>query len=233
MNGVIALVGSADFPPSLESVHRELLSATGRARPRVAILPTAAAALGEAALLRGAEEARQGFASLGAEVEPVLVRTRADADDPINAQAIGEADLVYLTHGRADYLVEVLAGSAVEQALRAAHDRGAVVAGAAAGAQALGGHRFVLRRRPWPPRWQPALALAGRAAFAPGYDALPEPLVLALLLRRPADCPVVGIDRDTALVGRDGTWQVQGRGRVTVWRGRQRSRHRQGEIICL
>ena len=44
---------------------------------------------------------------------------------------------------------------------------------------------------------------------------------------------VVGIDEETALVGRDGVWQVQGRGRVTVWRGRHRTRYRDGEVVRL
>jgi cyanophycinase-like exopeptidase len=43
----------------------------------------------------------------------------------------------------------------------------------------------------------------------------------------------LGIDEETALVGRDGSWQVQGRGRVTVWRGRHRTRYRRGEVFRL
>jgi cyanophycinase-like exopeptidase len=55
------------------------------------------------------------------------------------------------------------------------------------------------------------------------------PLVLAV----PAGALVVGIDEDTAVVGRDGSWQVHGRGRVTVWRGLRRDRHRAGSGISL
>ena len=44
---------------------------------------------------------------------------------------------------------------------------------------------------------------------------------------------MLGIDEETALVGRDGTWQVHGPGRVTVWRGRRRSRHHEGETIRI
>jgi cyanophycinase-like exopeptidase len=42
---------------------------------------------------------------------------------------------------------------------------------------------------------------------------------------------VLGIDEDTALLGRDGAWQVHGKSRVTVWRGRHRERYRAGEIV--
>ena len=44
---------------------------------------------------------------------------------------------------------------------------------------------------------------------------------------------MLGIDEETALVGRDGVWQVHGRGRVTVWRGRHRERLRAGETLRL
>ena len=53
---------------------RSLLAATGRARPRVAILPTASAPDGEATFRAWAEMGVEHFGSLGAEVEPVLVR---------------------------------------------------------------------------------------------------------------------------------------------------------------
>jgi hypothetical protein len=43
----------------------------------------------------------------------------------------------------------------------------------------------------------------------------------------------MGIDEETAAVGRDGAWQVHGRARVTVWRGRRRERFRAGEVFRL
>ena len=234
MNGAIALVGSGAFSPALEAIDRELLAATGRSRPRVAILPTAALPDGEGAFMRWAEMGRQHFGALGADVEPVLVRDRADASDAGAAQAIGEADLVYLSGGRSEYLYDVLAGTAVERAIHDAHLRGAVVVGCSAGATVLADRRLRVRRRmPFPLSWQPAFGLVPQTAVAPGYDALPETLMLLVILAAPRGSVVLGIDEETALVGRDGSWQVQGRGRVTVWRGRRRTRHRDGDSFRL
>jgi cyanophycinase len=234
MKGAIALVGSGEFTPALESIDRELLAATGRARPRVAILPTASVPDGEDVFLRWAEMGRLHFGALGAEVEPVLVRDRRGAQDPANVQAIGEADLVYLSGGKTDFLYDALAGTAVERAIHEAHARGAVVAGCSAGAIVLGDRRLRVRRRmPFPPSWQPAFGLVPQAAVAPHYDALPETLMLLLILAAPRGSVVLGIDEETVAVGRDGTWQVQGCGRVTVWRGRRRTRHRDGETFRL
>jgi cyanophycinase-like exopeptidase len=75
--------------------------------------------------------------------------------------------------------------------------------------------------------------LIPRVAVAPDYDARPEVFRLLFVLHAPPDSLVVGIDAGTALIGRDETWQVHGQGRVTVWRGRRRTRHRDGEVIRL
>src|SRR5688572_25999652 len=125
MPGPVALVGAGEFLPSMAAFDADLLAATGVARPRVVILPTASYPDGEAVFQRWSAMGVSHFAGLGAEVEPVLVRDRSEADDTAAAQAVGEADLVYLSGGKPSYLLDVLAGSAVGRALAAAHQRGA------------------------------------------------------------------------------------------------------------
>src|SRR6188508_3593478 len=112
MPGPVALVGAGEFLPATADIDAGLLAATGRSRPRVAILPTASYPDGEAVFQRWAAMGVSHFAALGAEVEPVLVRDRAAADDPVASQAIGEADLVYLSGGKPAHLIEALAGTA-------------------------------------------------------------------------------------------------------------------------
>ncbi len=212
-----------------------LLAATGRPRPRVAILPTASFPDGEEVFDRWASMGVAHFGELGAEVEPVLVRDRRDADDAAAAQAIGEADLIYLSGGKPGYLLRVLDGSAVGRALMEAHERGAVLAGCSAGAMALAGHAFDLRVRvlPFPLRWRPGLGFAPSTSVVPHYDAWPEPMSALVALQAPRGSVVLGIDEETAIIGRDGSWQVHGAARVTVWRGRRRERHRAGETFRI
>jgi cyanophycinase len=233
--GPVALVGAGEFLPAMAEVDRELLAATGRPRPRVVILPTASYPDGDDVFERWAEMGASHFRELGAEVEPVLVRDRDDADDPAAAQAVGEADLVYLSGGKPGYLLRVLDGSAVGQALVDAHERGAVLAGCSAGAMVLAGHAFDFRIRllPWPLRWRSGLGFAPGTSVVPHYDAWPEPLSALVALQAPRGSTVLGIDEETALIGRDGSWQVRGASRVTVWRGRSRERHRAGDVIRL
>lgn len=231
----MALIGAGEFLPSMAELDAGLLLATGRTRPRVAILPTASFPDGEDVFNRWAAQGVAHFGSLGAEVEPVLVRDRAGADDAASAQALGEADLIYLSGGRPGYLMQALGDTAVGRALLAAHDRGAVLAGCSAGAMVLAARAFDFRIRwvPWPLRWRRGFDLVPEALVIPHYDAWPEPMSALIALQAPHGSVVIGIDEDTAAVGLDGAWQVHGRSRVTVWRGRHRDRYRAGESFRL
>jgi cyanophycinase len=235
MPGPVALVGAGEFLPAMAGFDQGLLAATGRRRPRVVILPTASYPDGEDVFQRWASMGVSHFTGLGAEVEPVLVRERADADDAAAVQAVGEADLIYLSGGRPAHLVGVLLGTRLGDALSAAHERGAVLAGCSAGAMVLAGHAFDFRLRlvPWLLRWRPGLGVVQGASVLPHYDAWPEPMSAMIALQAPRGCAVLGIDEQTALVGRDDAWQVHGASRVTVWRGRHRDRYRAGDVFRI
>ncbi len=238
MPGPVALVGAGEFLAPMAEFDRGLLVATGLTRPRVVILPTASAPDGESTFRTWAEMGVEHFTALGAEVEPVLVRDVAEGHDGAALQAIGEADLVYVSGGHPDHLLRVLRDSPLGPALGAAHARGAVVAGCSAGAMVLVGRtmdfRVLPRLRlplPFPIRWPNGLSLVEGIAVLPHYDAWPEPLSALVALQAPKGSVVLGIDEDTAVVGRNGAWQVHGVGRVTVWHGRHRERFRKGEAF--
>ena len=233
MPGPVALVGAGEFLPQMAEVDRGLLAATGRSRPRVAILPTASVPDGEDVFQRWAAMGVQHFSALGAEVEPVLVRDRGGAGDEAFVQAVGEADLIYLSGGKPGFLMATIGGTRLASVILEAHARGAVVAGCSAGAMVLAGRVPGIRGRvvPWPIRWRLGLGLVPGAAVLPHYDAWPEPFSALMALQAPRGVAVIGIDEDTAIIGRDGSWQVHGRARATVWRGRHRERFRRGEVF--
>ncbi|MEO8208215.1 MAG: Type 1 glutamine amidotransferase-like domain-containing protein, partial [Chloroflexota bacterium] len=233
--GPVALIGAGEFLPGMVALDRDLLAASGRSRPRVAILPTASAPDGEAVFRRWADMGCHHFAALGAEVEPVLVQTVADGFDAASLQAIGEADLIYLSGGKPGYLRDVLAGSPLGAAIRAAHGRGAAIAGCSAGAMVMAELQLDFRRRrlPWPARWSPAQGLVAGVAVLPHYDGWPEALMAMMALQAPRGVAVLGLDEGTAAVDFGDGWRVVGAGRVTVWRGRHRQRYRSGEAFSL
>jgi cyanophycinase len=239
MAGPVALVGAGEFLPHMAAVDRVLLAATGRPRPRVVILPTASAPDGDAVFQGWGDRGVAHFSELGAEVEPVLVRTAHDGADAAALQAIGEADLVYLSGGHPGHLATVLLCSPLGDALRAASARGAVIAGCSAGAMALTPRTMAPRRVVrlpipvlWPLRWVDGLDLVP-ATVIPHYNGFPETLSALVVLQAPRRTVVLGIDDDTAAIGRNGVWQVHGAGRVTVWRGRHRERFRPGDAFRL
>lgn len=240
MPGPVALVGAGEFPASLAELDRGLLEATGRPRPRVVVLLAGGPADGEAVLRGRAETAIRHFAPLGAEVEPVLVRTLGDAHDGAALQAVGEADLVDVSGGHAGQLAAILRESPLGWALAAAHGHGAVIVARAAGAMAIASRTPDLRvlpkvrlPLPFPARWCHGAGIVGGVAVLPRYDAWPEPIAACVALQVPRGSVLLGIDEATAVVGRNGAWQVHGRGRVTVWRGRHRERFRRGEAFRL
>jgi cyanophycinase len=234
MNGPVALVGADEFLPAMATLDAELLAATGRRRPRVAILPTASAPDGEETFQRWAAMGIEHFDGLGAEVEAVFVRDRAEADDPANVQAVAEADLVYLSGGHPGHLLRSLSGSAVWSAALEVHERGGVLAGCSAGAMVMCATQARFRRPPHlPMRYESALGVVPGVAAFPHYDRMPEAIATLMMIPAPRGTVILGLDEGTAVIGRDGSWQVRGRGRVTVWRGRHRERLRDGDVFRL
>src|SRR5207247_11325501 len=122
-----------DVLPEMAAFDRGLLDASGSDRPRVAIVPTASYPDGEEIFQRWASLGVEHFTSIGAEVEAVLVRSREEADDPANAQAVGEADLIYFSGGKPGSLLDALSACGVWAAARARGERGAGLDGHAAG----------------------------------------------------------------------------------------------------
>jgi cyanophycinase len=236
MNGLIALVGSGEFTAAMVDVDRGLLAATGRDKPRVAIVPAASWPDGERVYNRWMAQGEEHFAALGAEPLPIRLRDLTTANDSASLAGIDEADLVYFSGGKPGYLLSLLRDTAAGAALDRARARGAVLAGCSAGAMVLGSHQLSmggLRATKTPVFWQKSLGFVPGIVVVPHYDAIPEALLMPLILAAPRGDLVVGIDEKTALVGRDGGWQVEGRGRVTIWRGSHRRRHRAGSDVSL
>jgi cyanophycinase len=143
--GPVALHGGGEFLPGDEPFLAALLDlaaarAGGRAI-RVAVVPTAAArgrpdlaaANGVAAFERVAEAS-----GLDVDAEAVGVVSRATAADADLAAWLAAADVIHLPGGDPDLIPTLMPGSAAWAAITDARADGAVLAGASAGAMALG-----------------------------------------------------------------------------------------------
>ena len=229
MTGPLALVGSGEYLPVMLEVERDLLAG----RPPVYVqLPTAAAPEGEASLQRWLELGRQQAERLGVRQVPVLVRDRADAEDPALAALVEGAGLVYLSGGNPPYLSSALSGTPVWQAIRRAWEAGAALAGCSAGAIALTSWVPDIRNPGNPP-------LSGLGAV-PGVRVIPHfdrfeqwrpDLASRFLADLPEGVTVLGIDEDTAAVLDAGAWTARGRQAVWVLTREGRTAYRDGDVI--
>ncbi len=215
--GPLALVGSGEYLPVMAAVEGMLLA--GRP-PRYVQIPTAAAPEGEQSLRRWLDLGAAQADRLGVEQVPVVARDREEADSAELAALVAGAGLVYLSGGNPAYLAQTLRGTALWDAIVAAWQSGAALAGCSAGAMALTSWVPTMRALDREP--DPGLGAVPRLRVLPHFDKMlgwvPDLLTRAVL-RPPAGTTVIGIDEETAIVDLTGagqTWQVHGRQQAWV-----------------
>jgi cyanophycinase len=215
--GPLALVGSGEYLPVMADVEAMLLA--GRA-PRYVQIPTAAAPEGEPSLRRWLDLGAAQADRLGVEQIPVIVRDHEEADSAELAALVADAGLIYLSGGNPAYLAKTLRGTRVFDAIVAAWQSGAALAGCSAGAMALTGWVPSMRALDRDP--DPGLAVVPSLRVLPHFDKMlgwvPDLLTRAVM-RPPAGTTVIGIDEETAIVDMTGaghTWHVHGRQQAWV-----------------
>lgn len=214
MPGLIALVGSGEFLPGMVETDRALLAdRTGR----VVHLPTAAGLESADSVARWTRMAASHFAALDRDVVSLPVIDDQSADDPSLAAEIDSATaLVYLSGGNPAYCAKTLRDSAVWNAVLAAWESGAALAGCSAGAGAL----TTVAPNQMGGKTEAGLGVVPTLAVIPHYDRARFLMPLFGRMIRtstPPDAEVIGIEEDTALVGRPGEeWTVYGRQAVVL-----------------
>lgn len=224
MAGPIALIGGDEFRAGCEPMDREILAAAGASRPKVLIVPTAAARQNPA---KAAANGGSYFEGLGAEAESLMVLESDDADDDGLASRVRWADVVYLTGGDPAHLLNVLRGSRLLDAIKASVAGGAVLAGSSAGAMVLGSW---MRYR----GAHPALGLLDGLAVLPHHERSNPDVVAAELAESPyPGGAVLGVDAGAVCLGvRDG-WKVAGKGSAVLYSGGTWCRFQPGEAVPL
>ncbi|HVC71250.1 MAG TPA: Type 1 glutamine amidotransferase-like domain-containing protein [Acidimicrobiales bacterium] len=236
-SGPVALVGSGEFLDEMVAVDAGLLAG----RPaRVAIVPTAASLEGAERVAWWLELGRRHYEAMGVEAVAVAVGNRAEADEPEMARRIEGVGLVYLSGGDPHHLAATLRGSRVWEAIVGAWRGGAALAGCSAGAMALtsgapadlgpGGGRRAAGEE------VDGLGLIGHLAVIPHFDLLERrrsDVVEWFARWQPVGTTLVGVEEQTALVGRGAGWRVQGNGSVWVFGAGRAQRFVDGEEVPL
>lgn len=226
----IGLVGSGEFTPAMGEIDAEILGTIG-SKPRVVILPTAAAGEDpEDWAYRGVEH----FTRLGAQSVGLMVLDRLGAEDPDHVAEVERADVIYFSGGKPARLMAAIEESPLFEGLLRARANGAWILGASAGAMVLGDWTLVHTAEDphgTPTIWTIGLGMLQGMAVVPHYDIWLEGADLALEIAR--ECTVFGIDEDTALLLDEQHARIRGRGGVAVWSGGEATRHGDGSTFEL
>jgi cyanophycinase-like exopeptidase len=199
MAGVVALQGGGAFVDN-DELDRTLLSEVDR----IVVLPTADAFEQPRQLIATAEAWGE---RIGVTVEPLMVLTRAEADESA-AAVVDAAEAVFLAGDSASHLRSVLKDTPLFAALVALVERGGTLIACGSCAAAIcdpmtdqRGGGFAI-----------GLGLVRGLAVVPSSEQWPrEQLERAHTL---ADTPLVDLPTASAVVRRDGEWETMGEATV-------------------
>jgi cyanophycinase len=209
VTGTLALVGGGEWSEAC-TFDAELLKAAGA--DEVAVLPTGFAFENPA---KHIARARAWFEGLGATVRDVHVIQRSDANDAENADAVRRARVIYLAGDSPMHVRSVLKETVVWDALAAAWQGGATVAGSGGAACALLDPMFDPRGG----AFTVGLGLLENIAVLPdAEDDVAEHHRRTLGLAQKG-LLLATIQRGTALIRDDSGWRTSGAGRVRVFVG--------------
>jgi cyanophycinase len=229
MKGYILLEGGAEFGGLMAAPDRRALELAGDSEAEVNIIPAAAAP--DHNDRRAGETGARWFRQLGAaRVAVVPLTDLTSANQPEVAAALRESGLIYLLGGFPRHLAESLAGSLSWQAMVTAYEAGAVLGGSSAGAMVLGQHYF----DPYTNTIAVGLNLVPRTCVVPHHNQFGKGWIARLADQLP-EIWLVGLDEQTGLLddGPGHTWNVYGKGSVTLYRGGQVRAYRPGEPFSL
>lgn len=211
-------IGGAEDKVGRMTVLREVVRLAGGPATRLVVISTASS-LGDEIT----HAYLQLFATLGVtEVVGIRPESRAEAADPALIAAVEQCTAVFMTGGNQVKLATLLVGTPLGDAIVAAHERGALVAGTSAGASICSRHMVSFGPGGATPKFR-------ISHVSEGLGLLDDVIVdqhftqrnrfgrlLALIAANPGQLGV-GVDEDTAAIFRpDGVLEVKGRGVLTI-----------------
>jgi cyanophycinase len=228
--GPIALVGSGEYLPVMAEIEAKLIA--GRPSNYIQI-PTAAAPEGDSTLDYWQQLGIAQAHRIGVNPIPLLIRNRADAQNPEFSEKISNAGLIYFSGGDPHYLADTLRDTKLWNSIYAAWQNGAALAGCSAGAMAIANH--IPSIRSISKQTTSGLGILPNIRVLPHFDRMFAKIGATILhyLQEPKDLTVVGIDEETALVGGLTQWEVQGNKSVWIFKNGEKTQYFAGDKITL
>jgi len=223
MNGTLALVGSGEYLSPMEPVDKKLMERVGQS-PKVVCLPTAAGNEGPRSVGYWNKLGVDHFTKLGAEVEAVEIIDHDTAQDEALVAKLRDANFIYFSGGKPDYLHNALAGTPAFEAIEGVLKAGGVVAGCSAGAMIWGE-----RSTPFP--WHKGFGYLPGAVILPHFDEWSGWVIDTIKIVLANNMTMLGVEGNTALVCADGAYTVSGMGGVTLWNHDIKRRYTDGQTL--
>ncbi len=216
--GPLFVIGGAEDKLRRRTILRELVAAAGGERARIAVIPTASSLGPEVVEVYEALFRREG----AAEVVAVRPESREDAHDPALVAAVDGATGVFMTGGNQLKLSAIVCGTPLGDAVVAAHERGAMVAGTSAGASIQSSHMVAFGGPGATPKQRMTQVAAGLGLLPSSvidqhFDQRNRYGRLLMIVAQSPQLLGIGVDEDTAAVVEGDVLRVIGRGAVTIF----------------
>ncbi len=227
--GYLLLEGGAEFGGQMREPDLKAIELAGGFEAPIRIVPTAAAP--DHNHQRAGNNGVRWFQSLGArDVISIPLIDQSSANNQEIVQSLRTAKLIYMLGGFTHYLGQTLKDSVAWQAALDAYERGAVIAGSSAGAMVMCEFYY----DPSEGQVHEGFNLIPNSLVLPHHNTFGKSWAPRLIKLIPA-VTLIGIDEGTGMIndGKNGVWNVYGRGSVTLYRNRQVENHPTGTSFSL
>jgi cyanophycinase len=216
------IIGGAEDKLRKRTILKDFVAASGGQEARIVVIPTASSLGPE---IVDVYEAL--FTKIGAaEVRTARPESREDAHDPGLVEVLERATGIFMTGGNQLKLSGVICGTPFGEAIIAAHERGAVVAGTSAGASIQSSPMVAFGTGGATPKQRMTQVAAGLGLVASSvidqhFDQRNRYGRLLMIVSQSPQLLGIGVDEDTAAiveqVGEHEVLRVTGRGSVTIF----------------
>ena len=223
--GALLAIGGAEDKLGKRSVLRAFVSLSGGENAKIAVVPTASSLGPEVVEVYDAL-----FRKLGArDVITARPETREQAEGPDLVACLADVTGIFMTGGNQLKLSSIVNGTLFGDAIRAAHKRGATIAGTSAGASIQSSHMVAFGSGGATPKQRmtqlaAGLGLVHDCVIDQHFDQRNRYGRLLMIVAQSPSLLGIGVDEDTAAVitEEDGRQilRVTGRGAVTILDGR-------------
>ena len=223
--GYLLLEGGAEFGGRMRDPDLKAMELAGGFDAPIRIIPTAAAPDNNHE--RAGNNGIHWFQSFGAkDLFSVPLLSRIKADDKNIAKTLRQAKLIYMLGGFTHYLGQTLKDSLAWEAVLEAYQNGAVVAGSSAGAMVMCQFYY----DPGAGGVHDGLNLLPNSLVLPHYNTFGKSWAPKLLKKIPG-VTLIGVDEQTGMIddGENNSWNIYGRGAVTLYQNEEVTIHQTGK----